>query len=251
MSAATGLPAAGAMHAILPALLAALRSLLTPRMLGLMVWPMLAALLLWGVAAAWFWGDWKLALSGWLGEQGAWLPDWALNALLAWGVVVIITLLLLPAVYLTALLVTSVFAMPIMLRHVARRDFPDLVRLSGGGNTGSVLNAAYAVTVYLALWLVSLPLWLLGPLAAILPVLLNAWLNQRLFRYDALAEHASREEYRRLVKRDFPALFVLGGVLGLIHFIPVLNLFAPAYMGLAFIHFGLDRLRALRAEAAA
>jgi hypothetical protein len=235
------------MNAIPDALLRALKSLLAPRMLAWMLAPMLLALLLWGALAGVFWSDWKLALGAWLASQGAWLPDWALHVLLAYGVVAILTLLLLPAVYATALVITSVFAMPVMLRHVAGRDYPALSRLHGGSNAGSALNAAFALAVYLALWLVTLPLWLLGPFAAILPVLLNAWLNQRLFRYDALAEHASRAEYAALVEREQGPLLMLGGILGLIHLVPVLNLFAPVYMGLAFIHFGLDRLGALRA----
>jgi uncharacterized protein involved in cysteine biosynthesis len=235
------------MNAIPAALLGALKSLLTPRMLVLMLLPMCIALLLWGGLAAWFWEGWKLALQAWLASQGAWLPDWALNLLLGYGVIVLLILLLLPAVYVTALVITSVFAMPVMLRAVSARDFPELARLRGGGNTGSALNAVFAIAVYVALWLVTLPLWLLGPLAAIVPVLLNAWLNQRLFRYDALAEHASRAEYATLVDREQGPLLMLGGILGLIHLVPVLNLFAPVYMGLAFIHFGLDRLDALRA----
>ena len=48
--------------------------------------------------------------------------------------------------------------------------------------------------VFCTLWVVTLPLWLTGIAALILPVLRSAYLGQRLFRYDALAERARREE---------------------------------------------------------
>lgn len=37
--------------------------------------------------------------------------------------------------------------------------------------------------------------------ALVLPAVLLAYLNQGLFRYDALAEHASREEFDLIVER--------------------------------------------------
>jgi len=36
-------------------------------------------------------------------------------------------------------------------------------------------------------WIVTLPLWLTGVGAVLAPVLTSAYLNQRMFRYDALA----------------------------------------------------------------
>jgi uncharacterized protein involved in cysteine biosynthesis len=96
------------------------------------------------------------------------------------------------------------------------------------------------------LWLLTLPLWLFGLPAAVLPILLTGWLNERLFRYDALAEHASREEYLQLVRRQRWPLLGLGMVAAVLQTVPVINLFAPVYSGLIFVHFGLAGLRRLR-----
>jgi len=92
----------------------------------------------------------------------------------------------------------------------------------------------------------SLPLWLFSPFALVLPIILMAYLNQRLFRYDALADHASAEEYEQVIERATPKLYLLGALVGLLQFVPLLNLFAPIYVGLAFIHLCLAELRQLR-----
>jgi hypothetical protein len=156
--------------------------------------------------------------------------------------------LLLPAIYITALLITSLVFMPMLVGIVAERHYPNLARLQGGSFAGSVGNGLYAVAVYLLLWLITLPFWLLGPFGAAISVLLNAWLNQRLFVYDALAEHASAAELQQLRRDGGWPLYLLAALLGLLHFVPLLNFFAPVYMGLAFTHYGLDRLDMTRKE---
>ena len=80
----------------------------------------------------------------------------------------------------------------------------------------------------------------------IIPFIAAAYLNQRLFRYDALAEHASNEEMKALFSANQSSLWGLGLLTGLAQFVPILNLFAPVLSGLAFIHFGLGRLNNLR-----
>ncbi|MGH8755199.1 MAG: EI24 domain-containing protein, partial [Burkholderiales bacterium] len=93
---------------------------------------------------------------------------------------------------------------------------------------------------------VTLPLWLFGLPAVVLPVLLSAYLSQRLFRYDALSEHASADEFERVLERSGIRLYVLGAILAFILFVPLLNLFSPVYIGLAYIHFCLGELQQLR-----
>src|SRR5690606_148650 len=105
-----------------------------------------------------------------------------------------------------------------------------------------------ATLVFLVLWLLTLPLWLVAPLAAVASVLVSANLNQKLFRYDALSEHASAEEMQQIFSRARGRLFVLGIFTGLIYFIPVLNVAAPVFAAVAFIHLCLSELAALRAE---
>jgi CysZ protein len=225
----------------------ALRDLFSLRVLWVVVWPMLLAMLLWLVLGISFWGT----FSGWL-AQGldaigiqAWLTDlepvWIANGIQA----LLHLMLFVPLVMLTALVLTALFGMPALIRVVAERDYPQLGRVAGGGLVGSLWNAAIAITVFVALWLVTLPLWLIG-VGVIIPFVAAAYLNQRLFRYDAIAEHASAAEMAALFRSERAGWWGLGLLTGLVQFVPVLNLLGPVLAALAFIHFGLARLKQKR-----
>lgn len=236
------------MKDVLSALVNALKSLFHPKMLALMLWPMLVAILVWAGAAMVFWGSWVSSLTGFV--QTTPLEQWVAQGFLAvvshYLISIILVLLLLPAIYVTALVLTAVFAMPMMVSHVARQSYHELELKHGGTTTGSLVNATIAIVVYCTGWLLSLPLWLFSPLALLLPIVLMAYLNQRLFRYDALAEHASRAEYELVIERATVKLYLLGALVGLLQFVPVLNLFSPIYIALAFIHLCLSELRQMR-----
>jgi len=231
------------MTAVLDALACALRDLFSLRVLWVVVWPMGVALLLWLVLGVTFWGT----FSGWI-AQGldalgiqAWLTDLE-PVWIAHGIQLMVHLMLfVPLVMLTALVITALFGMPALVRLVAGRDYPGLERESGGGLAGSLWNAAIAIVLFVALWLVTLPLWLIG-IGVIVPFVAAAYLNQRLFRYDALAEHASAVEMAELFKKERNGWWGLGLLTGLVQFVPLLNLLGPVFAALAFIHFALARL---------
>lgn len=225
--------------------------LMRPRVLTIMFLPMLLAVLLWGALLWGFGAVWVAGLEGVFTDTS--LPGWLGPTVAGWvigmGVYMVLILLLLPAIYLTALLITSVVFMPVLLSVVAQHYYPGLGRQYGGSNLGSLFNSIYALTIYVVVWLITLPFWLLGPFGAGIAILLNAWLNQRLFLYDALAEHASREELATLRAEGGWPLYGLAAFLGLLHLVPVINFFAPIYMGLVFIHYALGQLEHQRREA--
>ena len=112
------------MSEIIRALIEAFASLLHPRMLLLMLWPVAVALALWlGLAFA-FWSQ----AAAWLQlqfEQSAaiaWtIGVWPLTLIathLAW---ILLALLFLPLVLITAVLIIGVFAMPAMVAHVSAK----------------------------------------------------------------------------------------------------------------------------------
>ncbi|MCX7142545.1 MAG: EI24 domain-containing protein, partial [Proteobacteria bacterium] len=113
---------------------------------------------------------------------------------------------------------------------------------------GTMNDGALALAWLVLLILLSLPLWFVPPLWPVLPILLFGYLNQRVFRYDALAEHAAGWEMDTLFRRHRGEMLLLGVVLALFGLIPVLGFFAPVYGGLAFIHYCLARLAQLRDE---
>src|SRR5438094_541488 len=70
--------------------------------------------------------------------------------------------------------------------------------------------------------------------------------NQRLLRYDALAEHADSAEMARIFRERRGGLYLLGLQLALLAYVPILGLFAPVIFGLAFIYYLLGALQAAR-----
>jgi CysZ protein len=234
-------------------LIRAFLSLLHPRMLALMVWPALVALALWiGLALA-FWSRALAAVDAllrgtpvvqWMGEAA---PLAVFASQLGW---ILLVLLFVPLVLVTATLIIGAFAMPAMVNHVAAKEFPRLARRRGGsaisGATGSAWNALVAMSWFALLAVATLPLWLLPPLWPALPVLLIGYLNYRMFAYEALLEHASPGELSLLLRQERAGWFALGMAVALAGYVPLFGLFAPVYGGLAFTHYGLARLEALR-----
>jgi len=224
-------------------------SLLHPRMLWLMIWPVLVALFLWGVAAFVYWTRVALWLAGhfrqWT-ESGVFFFRFDGGDALVFAAHVILVLLFVPAVYLTALLILSTFGMAEMVEHVASRRFPQLARRRGGGIAGSAWNGIVALAGMLLLGAVTLPLWVIPPLWPLIPVAIFAWVNQRVLRYDALAEHASADEMKAIFAAQRKPLYLLGVLFALIAYVPLLGFVAPVLFGLAFIHLLLGELQALR-----
>src|SRR5438876_1617783 len=132
------------MNAILSALARAFVSLLHPKMLWLMVWPVMVALVLWVTLAVLYWGEaaqWIAAqLHHWPAYEWA-VSVWPLKLVAAWFGWILLLLLFVPAVLITAVMIISIVSMPAMVAHVGGRDYPGLVRRKGGTFAGSLWNA--------------------------------------------------------------------------------------------------------------
>jgi uncharacterized protein involved in cysteine biosynthesis len=228
----------------------ALRSLLTPGILWHLLWPTVLAVALW-IAIAWMSWDTVGAGVERLFQEVSWLnwilQRWEASALAgAIFVKVVLGLLLIPLIYGTAMFIVAVFALPLMLERVAAKDYPELERRNGGTLAGSIGNALLAVAVFLVVWILTLPLWLIPGMGIVLPVLLAAYLNYRGFSYDALSAHADAGEIDALIPRERGNLYLAGIVAGLLAYIPLINLVAPANSGQAVIHYCLEALRRTR-----
>ena len=235
------------MNSILDALSRAFRDLFQFRILWIVLWPILTAILVWFVLGVIFWDTFSNWITSGLTAIGiqTWLegvePKWIAHTIQAMAHFI----LFVPLIFVTALVITALFAMPMLISLVAERDYPQLERKNGGSIGGSLLNALLAICIFFIIWALTIPLWLIG-VGVIIPFIAAAYLNQRLFRYDALAEHASQEEMKVLFSANQSSLWGIGLLTGLTQFVPILNLFAPVLSGLTFIHFGLGRLVNLR-----
>ncbi|MDB5756916.1 MAG: hypothetical protein JWM30_205, partial [Burkholderia sp.] len=252
----------------------ALLSQLHFRMLLLTIWPFLLSLLLWGVVL-------------WLGLQPMidWLHAWFADnnlfqsaaSVLGWfglGAVktVLVPLiamwLLLPLMVVTALVFVGMIAMPAVVRHVSNRHYPQLARLRGGSLAGSLSMSLGSFLIFAVMWLVTLPLNAVPLLAFVVQPALWGWLTYRVMAYDALADHASAEERRVLMRTHrwpllaigiaagamgaAPTLLWLGGALSVILF-PLLAgvsiwlyVLVFVFSGLWFQHYLLEALQRQR-----
>jgi len=239
------------MERIVSALLKGIASLLHPRMLWLMIWPMLVALAIWVTLAALYWGEainWvDLELHQWSAYRWA-LSVWPIKLFAAWLGWLLLLFLFVPVVLMTAVLIISVVSMPAMVAHVGGRDYPRLARSKGGTFAGSAWNALVALALFMLLFAVTLPLWLLPLLWPVLPLVLFGYFNQRVYRYDALAEHGTPAEIPEVIARNRGELFLLGVALAIVGHLPLVGLAMPVYGGLVFIHYCLARLDEARSQ---
>lgn len=231
------------------ALVRAARNVFEPRILVIVLLPMAGSLVVWTLLTWIFWDAWTGAITGAAGSTtvAGWLKGWGASWLIDSAAVLLVVVAILPAIYITALVITEIIAMPVIVKFVGERYYANLGRAAGGTIAGSLVNAAIGIAVFAVLWIVTLPLWLTGIGAVAAPVLTSAYLNQRMFRYDALAEHATAEELQRIIRTSRGDLFVLGALLSLLLYVPLVNLLVPVLSGLAFTHLCLARLAATRA----
>jgi len=226
-------------------------SLFNRQMLWLMIWPVLVSLVLWGALGFAFWLKTAVWIAGMLGRLAepltAWIP-FDVTGIALFSAHVMLILLFVPLVYLTALVILGIFGMDAMVEHVASRHYPALARRQGGGTVGSVWNSVVALCGMVLLFMVTLPLLLIPPVWAMVPVIVMGWVNQKILRYDAVAGHATAEEMRKIFSSQRGSLYLLGVILALVAYVPIFGFFAPMLFALAFIHFGLGTLAELRGE---
>lgn len=237
------------MREVSAALLFAIASLAHPRILWLMIWPVLVAVAVWGGAAFLFWAELVLRVAdvirGWM-EAATFFVRWDATAAALFAAKALVLVLLVPLIQLTAVFILGIFGMPAMVDHVAERRFPALERRRGGGFAGSVWNGLVSLAGLAGLALLSVPLWLFPPAWPLIPVAILGWVNQRVLRYDALAEHADAAEMQRIFRECRATLYLLGAALALLAYVPVLGFLAPVLAGLTFIHYLLGTLARAR-----
>lgn len=150
--------------------------------------------------------------------------------------------------YLLAVLLAAIAVMPWLLDHLAAGEYADVARLDARSLAASVWNSVGSALAFMLGWLASLPLWLVPGLNLAVPLLWMAWLNRRTFAYEACSLHTTAAEWRTLRQRHAGALFLLGLLMALLAYVPVVGLLAPSLTALAYSHYCLEALRRLRRE---
>ncbi len=232
------------MQEVVRALLRSLKAFARGRVWRLILGPALVALVV-GIGLALFALDYLIGtfieqppLSWMVGWGALWLAK-VLAAVGGW-------LLVLAVSYVIATLIAALVVMPQLIEHVAAEDYPDLARDGRDSLLAAALNSCSAVVLFVAGWLLTLPVWLIPGLALLLPILWMAWLTRRTFAYDALTLHASDEEWRRLRREHAFPMLILGVIIALLAHVPLLGLLMPTFAALCYTYYGLAALRRLR-----
>ncbi|MFV0282298.1 MAG: EI24 domain-containing protein [Castellaniella sp.] len=232
----------------------AIASQLHPRMLAALFMPFAIAFL-GAVLLLWFF--WQ-PLTGWLDQEAStwglfntvdgWLVAIGLFSLKLWLVPLLAAGLLLPMAGILGLVIAAVFVMPIVLRHLERRDYQGLTRQGRNTTALGIWNAIWVGTLFCLGWLFTMPLWLIPPMALILPVFWWAFALNMMLRVDAMIEHASPTERRLLWRRHSRQLWLIAAGLAVVNLIPLFWLVMPVFSALVYAHFCLEAIRRLRAE---
>lgn len=131
----------------------------------------------------------------------------------------ILMVLLLPVTLVIVTLIMNVAAMPAIVKHVGARQFPDLEEKNGGSFFGGLRLNVVTMLKFVPMWLVTLPLYVFPPLAIVVQIILFGRLNARVMAYDALADHASADEFAAIVAahgRNLTTIGVISGACGAI-----------------------------------
>ena len=193
---------------------------LRPRVMALSLLPLLLMAAL-GLGLGYFY--WDAAVQGMrslldastlLAGFWSWLQGWGLGDVTTVMAPLLVVLAVTPVLVVLSLLVVAVLMTPALVALVADRRFPALERKKGGSFVASVAWSLSSTLLALVALVVSIPLWLVPPLVLILPPLIWGWLTYRVMVFDALADHASKEERQELFRRHRSSLLGIGIVTG-------------------------------------
>lgn len=249
---------------------------LHPRVIALSILPLVIMV---GASLGLGWLYWDAAVAAvnaWLAASSVvntvaqWLRGFGLARVNDLMAPVVVVAALTPLIVLVSLVLVAVLMAPALVSLVAERRFPQLERKKGGSLVLSVFWSLGSTLLALLALVVSLPLWLVPPLILILPPLIWGWLTYRVMSFDALADHASRQERRELLRRHRTTLLGIGVLTGYLGAAPAVvwasgALFAAAFVvlipvavwiytlvfafsSLWFAHYCLAALEKLRAE---
>ena len=217
------------MRLIIRSFVLSLRGIFNPWILWLTLRPFFIGALIWfGI----LWFTWSPLLD--------WMKDFLTNSfaaswiektmsLVGWDSVRAIVapyfsvVILMPLVITTILVLVSFTSITSVLRHVEKQNaYSTLKKEHGGSFFGSLWVAISSTFIFLVIVLITLPIWWIPPIFALLPPILWGWLTTRLMTYDVLSRHATEQERDDLMILHRGPLLLIGIVVGLIGAAPTL-----------------------------
>lgn len=225
-----------------------------PSMLFAVLLPFLIALIGAFLLLYLFWTP----LNAWLADEAArwdfvnraedWMLAMGLFSLKIYLVPIIAVAILLPVSGILGLAIAAVFVMPLVLRHVGQREYATVTRQGKNATAVSVWNAVWVSAAFAAGWLLTLPLWLVPPMAIVLSIFWWAFAFSRMMRVDAIVEHASPDERKLILERHNGGFWSIGLICSLLNLLPPAWIILPVFSALVYAHYGLEALKRLRED---
>ncbi|QWD34421.1 EI24 domain-containing protein [Polynucleobacter paneuropaeus] len=248
-----------------------------PRMLWLSLRPFFIISVFWGCLIWLTWTPSLAMLSSFLTNSifTNWIQDgliWAgFDNARAWIAPFFFVMMIIPLIAISLLVLIAFTTVPAIVNSLCKQSlYSDLQSKRGGSLIGSLFYTFWSAFICLVLVMLTLPVWWIPPLFAILPPLFWGWLTMRLMSYDVLGGHASSEERDILIQQNRWSLLVMGIACGMLGAVPTffwatsalaLVLFPIVsfvalwiyslifvFAGLWFSHFLLEALQNLRKD---
>ncbi|MEI7762022.1 MAG: EI24 domain-containing protein [Comamonadaceae bacterium] len=214
---------------------------LRPRVVALSFFPLLLTV---GLALGLSYFYWDAALDGvrqalessmLVNRVWAWLHNAGMGSLKMVLAPLIVIFAVTPVIVVLSLLTVALLMTPGLTSLVADRRFPGLERKRGASLVLSAWWSFGSTLLALLALLISVPLWLLPPLILLLPPLIWGWLTYRVMAFDALAEHASKEERKEIFRRHRGWLLGIGVLSGYLGAAPSVIWASGAFLAAAFV----------------
>jgi Etoposide-induced protein 2.4 (EI24) len=212
-----------------------------PRVILLSLMPLALLLVLslsWGY---FYWEttqDWvRDTLSSWLLLQSAmdWLQEHGAGHLQSVLVPIVVIFAITPVLVIITLLAVSWLMSPGLIKLVVDRRFGHLALKRGGSVWISVFWTLVSTLAALLAMVITLPLWLVPPLMFVVPPLIWGWLSYRVMVFDALLNHASREERIAIGRKHRVWLLLIGVLTGYLGALPSVVWASGALFAAAFL----------------
>lgn len=168
------------------------------------------------------------SLWGWMEQLG--VPD--LKTVVA---PLLVILAVTPLVVVVSLFSVSAFMTPGLTRMVVERRFPAMERKHGASMLQGLLWSLFSLLLAIGALLLTLPLWLVPPLALVLPALIWGWLTYRVMTFDVLSDIADTSERHALMAQHRLSLLGMGIVSGMMGAAPGVVWASGALFAAAFV----------------
>lgn len=229
------------MKSILDAFMRAGLYCLMPRVIALSFLPLvLMVALSWGLGYLY----WDAAVSGvrqfleqfsLLSSLWGWMEQLGVPDLKTVVAPLLVILAVTPLVVVVSLFSVSAFMTPGLTRMVVERRFPAMERKHGASMLQGLLWSLFSLLLAIGALLLTLPLWLVPPLALVLPALIWGWLTYRVMTFDVLSDIADTSERHALMAQHRLSLLGMGIVSGMMGAAPGVVWASGALFAAAFV----------------